>query len=256
MNQKNRNSDEMEIDLLELFYVLWRKIGVIILSGILLALAAMLFTQVFIRPTYVSTTKIVVLNKQNRDTLTSSDMQTSTLLTKDYAELIKSRTVTESVIAELDLKLTHEQLLDKISVSTPSDTRIVTISVTDNDPYEASRIADAVRTAAAVHIQRVMDTEAVNVVDNANIPDKKSGPNVLKNGMMAGLLGCILAAAVVIVMYLLNDTIQTPEDVERYLELSNLGLIPLSENEKKGKKKKQSRQKMSPAVSKKGRDKR
>ena len=135
-------------------------------------------TMLLITPKYESTTKIVVLSKQDSSTLTNQDIQTSTSLTKDYAELIKSRTVTEGVIAQLKLDMTHEKLLKKLSVDTPTDTRVVSITVTDTDPYTAAQIANAVRDIASKHIQQVMDIKAVNVVETANIPDEPSSPSV------------------------------------------------------------------------------
>ena len=94
-----------------------------------------------------------VLSKQDNNTLTQQDMQTSLSLTKDYAELIKSRTVTEGVIAQLNLDLTHEELLKKMAVDSATDTRILSITVTDADPYEACKIANAIRDVAANHIK-------------------------------------------------------------------------------------------------------
>lgn len=212
--------------------------GVIILSGILLGVLSIIGTMLFITPKYESTTKIMVLNKQDNNTLTSADMQTSTQLTKDYAELIQSRTVLEGVIAQLNLDMTYKEMLNKVSVETSSDSRIVSISVTDEDPYTASEIANAVRDMAAEHIQSVMDIEAVNVVDTANIPNEKASPSLAKNGVIGGLLGVIIAMAAVIIIYLTNDTIKVEEDVERYLGLSVLGSIPFSEKESRSKKKK------------------
>ena len=195
--------------------------------------------MLFITPKYESTTKIMVLNKQDNNTLTSADMQTSTQLTKDYAELIQSRTVLEGVIAQLNLDMTYKEMLNKVSVETSSDSRIVSISVTDEDPYTASEIANAVRDMAAEHIQSVMDIEAVNVVDTANIPNEKASPSLAKNGVIGGLLGVIIAMAAVIIIYLTNDTIKVEEDVERYLGLSVLGSIPFSEKESRSKKRNQ-----------------
>lgn len=237
-NQVTNNNDEIEIDLGEVFHLVISKLGVIILSGILLGVLSIIGTMLFITPKYESTTKIMVLNKQNSDTLTSADMQTSTQLTKDYAELIQSRTVLEGVIAQLNLDMTYKEMLKKVSVETSSDSRIVSISVTDEDPYTASEIANAVRDMAAEHIQSVMDIEAVNVVDTANIPNEKASPSLAKNGVIGGLLGVIIAMAAVIIIYLTNDTIKVEEDVERYLGLSVLGSIPFSEKESRSKKKK------------------
>ena len=237
-NQVTNNNDEIEIDLGEVFHLVISKLGVIILSGILLGVLSIIGTMLFITPKYESTTKIMVLNKQDNNTLTSADMQTSTQLTKDYAELIQSRTVLEGVIAQLNLDMTYKKMLNKVSVETSSDSRIVSISVTDEDPYTASEIANAVRDMAAEHIQSVMDIEAVNVVDTANTPNEKASPSLAKNGVIGGLLGVIIAMAAVIIIYLTNDTIKVEEDVERYLGLSVLGSIPFSEKESRSKKKK------------------
>ena len=237
-NQVTNNNDEIEIDLGEVFHLVISKLGVIILSGILLGVLSIIGTMLFITPKYESTTKIMVLNKQDNNTLTSADMQTSTQLTKDYAELIQSRTVLEGVIAQLNLDMTYKKMLNKVSVETSSDSRIVSISVTDEDPYTASEIANAVRDMAAEHIQSVMDIEAVNVVDTANIPNEKASPSLAKNGVIGGLLGVIIAMVAVIIIYLTNDTIKVEEDVERYLGLSVLGSIPFSEKESRSKKKK------------------
>ncbi len=237
-NQVTNNNDEIEIDLGEVFHLVVSRLGVILLSGILLGVLSIIGTMLFITPKYESTTKIMVLNKQNSDTLTSADMQTSTQLTKDYAELIQSRTVLEGVIAQLNLDMSYKELLDKVSVETSSDSRIVSICVTDEDPYTASEIANAVRDMAAEHIQSVMDIEAVNVVDSANIPNEKASPSLAKNGVIGGILGVIIAMAAVIIIYLTNDTIKVEEDVERYLGLSVLGSIPFSEKESRSKKKK------------------
>ena len=217
MEQNQMNNDEIEIDLREIFSVLLSHLGIIILSGLVLGLVAIVGTKVFITPQYQSVTKMY-------------------LLTKDYAEMIQSRTVTEAVIAQLGLDMTHEQLVKKISVSNTTDTRIITISVLDKDPYMARDIANAVRDTAAEHIKNVMNSEAVNVVDEANIPAEKYSPSVSKNGLIGGVLGCMIAVAIILIRFIMNDTIQTAEDVERYLQLSTLGTIPLLQTDKKKKK--------------------
>ena len=242
METNQQNQDEIEIDLLELLRVLCSKIGYVILAALALGLLMVLVSKVLMKPQYESTTKMYVLSKQDSsNTVTSGDLQASSLLTKDYAELIKSRTVTEGVIAQLKLDMTHEKLLKKLSVDTPTDTRVVSITVTDTDPYTAAQIANAVRDIASKHIQQVMDIKAVNVVETANIPDEPSSPSVPKNGVIGGLLGILLAVAVVIIVYLTNDTVKTPEDVEKYLGLSVLGTIPYSSKMGKKSKKKKKR---------------
>ena len=130
MEQQNlQDNTDIEIDVLELFHVLLNKFWIILLAGIIAGLAFIGGTILFITPQYESTTKMYVLSKQDNNTLTQQDMQTSLSLTKDYAELIKSRTVTEGVIAQLNLDLTHEELLKKMTVDSATDTRILSITV-------------------------------------------------------------------------------------------------------------------------------
>ncbi len=232
------NSDEIEIDVRELFEILVRKWVLILTVGILAAVTTMAGTKFFVEPQYESVTKMYVLNRQNANSLTYTDLQTSLMFSQDFAEIIKSRTVMENAIKDLNLDMQVAQLSRKIDVSTTTNTRIVTIKITDTDPQRARDLADAIREAAAERIRVVMNYEAVNVVDVANLPSAPVGPSVLKNGIIGGILGCLLVIGVLCQAYVVNDTIQTPEDVERYLGLSTLGEIPLDENGKKSKKKK------------------
>ena len=168
-----------------------------------------------------------------------------TQLTKDYAQLITSRLVLEKVIEDLNLAdvmedMDYEAMLDKVEVTTPTDTRILSITVTDTDPVMAMNIANSVREAAAVHIKNVMDIEAVNVVETANLPMEKASPSIAKWTLLGGCIGAFLVMAVVLLIFFMDDTIKTSDDVEKYLGLSTLALIPLDAQQasaKNGKKK-------------------
>ena len=236
METNLQNEEEIEIDMGELLRYLAGKAGYIILTALAFAVLALAVTTFCMTPRYTSMTKMYVLNRQTNEGVTSSDLQSSTYLTKDYMEMIRSRTVIEAVIADLNLNSTYEDVLGQIDVSAASDTRVIAISVTDKDPYEARDIANAVRNAAAAHIQSVMNTEAVTVVDEANIPTKKSSPSTIKNVAIAGGVGLFLALVVCVVLYLMNDKVTTAEDVERYLGLSVLASMPLEEEEVRRKK--------------------
>ncbi len=233
MERNDQNESVIEIDLLEMAGMLKRKMIWIILAGILFAAAGFAGTRFFMIPRYRSETKMVVLTKENTSIITNSDLQASTFLARDYAELIQSRTVLEAVITNVGLDISYEEMLDKITVTVPEETRIITISVTDENPDMAARIANEIRAAAAEHIQSVMNTEAVNVVDEANIPEAPYLPNTRKNTMIAAAAGILLALCFEIVRFIMDDSIKTPEDVERYLGLSTLGYIPEEADRKK-----------------------
>lgn len=230
--ENHRENDMIEVDLLEIINVLLSRFWFILVGGLAAAAAGFVISMFVITPTYESTTKIYILNKSESTTVTYSDVQMGTQLTKDYAELINSRYVLEEVIKKLSLAETeYQDLLDKVSVHTPTDTRIVSITVTDTNPQEAMNIANCIREVAGEHIQNVMDIDAVNVVEEANMPTTKAGPSVPKWTLIGGVLGILLICGVILIHYLLDDTIKTSEDVEKYLGLSTLALIPVAVDE-------------------------
>ena len=235
---QEQQRDEMEIDLMELFSVVWHNLLLIIEIGLCVGALAFLFSSLLVPKQYVSTTKVYILNRQSDSVnVTYSDLQSGATLTKDYKELIKSLPVMEKVVAQLNLDISPERLANKITVNSPADTRIIEISVSDTDPYRANAMANAVRIAASAQISQVMDIEAVNIVQKASYPDHASSPSVMKNTMLGCILGAILTIAVLFVLYLLDDTIKTPDDVEKVLGMSVLGTIPILKGEE-GKKKK------------------
>ena len=163
-------------------------------------------------------------------------------LTKDYEELILGRTVLEKVIAQYQLNESYESLKNRVSVENTSNTRIISITVKDPNPENAQIIANSIRDVAAVHIKDVTDVEAVNVADEANLPEKPCEPSIPKWTLIAAMIGIILSAGIIIMQYLLDDTIKSSEDIEKYLELSTLGLIPNFDTVEKKKKSRRSKE--------------
>ena len=241
MNMGNQtDNDEIEIDLLEVLHILVGKLWLIVSAGLFTALICLALSSFVLTPYYESTTRIYILNKTENAAVSYSDVQIGTQLTKDYAELINSRYVLEEVIQKLSLTMEYKELLHKVSVDTPADTRIVAITVEDTDPVQAMETANCIREVAGSHIQNVMDIEAVNVVEQANMPTEKAGPSVIKWTAIGGMAGVLLVCAIILIQYLMDDTIKSSEDVEKYLGLSTLALIPAAAEESAGRKKKKS----------------
>lgn len=239
-----QNTDDViEIDLKEIFGILINKLWLIVLCGIVAGVAGFCVSNFAITPQYQSTTKVYILSKQNGDSVTYTDLQMGTQLTKDYKELIKSRDVLETVIETCQLDESYGSLAERVTVENISDTRIIAITVEDPNPVTAQFLADEIRKEAAQHIKNVMDIEAVNVAEEANLPENPSSPSVMKWTALGLMLGMCLCAGVILLRYLLDDTVKTSEDVEKYLGLSTLAMIPIMEDEvalqKKNKKGKQ-----------------
>lgn len=230
--EPTKKNQQNPIDLMQIAGVFLGHFWIILFSGILAGLCALLFTKMTAAPTYTSSTKLYVLSKsENVSSVTNSDLQLSATLASDYAQLIKDRTVTESVISELSLNIDSDTLANKISVNMPNSGRIITISVTDTDPYMASKLATTVRDTAALHIKEVMGLEAVNVVEDANIPQGQSLSNYKKNGLIGVVIGMAIAMGIIMLQFMMNDTVKNAEDVKRYLDLSVLGSIPIMESD-------------------------
>lgn len=222
------NQNEQEIDLLDLLFFLKKKV-LVILAAFLLCAGLGFFVTVFMMDTeYTANTRIYILNRTSETNVSYSDFQVSNQLLDDYVVLITGENVTKKVISQMGLDLTHGQLVDMISVTAPSDTRVIQISVTDTSAERAANIANTVREIASVQIKEIMAVDAVNLVYEAAVPQTKSGPSVSKNTLIGGLAGLVLAVGVYVVIYLLDDTLRTEEDVEKHLGLSVLGVIPVS----------------------------
>jgi len=245
--ETNKQNDEIEIDIRQIAGVILHNIVIIIAAGIIVGILALLTSKLILKPIYESSTKLYIINRQSDAATTYSDIQSSTQLTKDYKILITSRTVTEQVISELNLDMTSDQLANSITVNTPTDTRILEITIENQDQYKAKEIADKVAQISSDRICKIMQIEDVNIVDQANFPTAPVSPNVKKNTLIGGILGILLAAAFVIIRFLMNDTVRSSEDIEKYFGISTLALIPIAdelndgEDDKKKRKKKKKR---------------
>lgn len=232
MQGTSGNDDVIEIDLQELFGLLVHWLWLIVGCGIITGIAGFLISFFLITPMYRSTTKVYILDRDTSNgNLTYSDVQLGSVLTKDYTQLIKDRTVLEEVLATFGLNESYASLASRVEVEALSDTRIITITVEDENPEVAQVLADEIRRVAADHIKDVTAIEAVNVVEEANLPTGPSSPSVFKWTGIGALLGIFLCAMFVVIRFLMDDTIKTSEDVEKYLELSTLAMIPIIEDE-------------------------
>lgn len=229
MGKDNVQNDEVEIDIGLILSILWEKILVIIATGIIVGLAGFLVSKFLITPKYESETKLYVLNRANDSATTLSDVQLSTQLTKDYQILVTSAPVMNQVIKELGLNMKASELASTISVDTPSDTRVLQITVTSDDPKRAKDIADKVAQVSSKKICDIMKIEQVNVIEEGSMSEEPAVDTVQKWTLIGLALGIVLSCAVIIIRSMLDDTVKTTEDVEKYFDLSTLAVIPISE---------------------------
>lgn len=236
--EKQYDDEEIEIDLRAILLE-WRKrwwmIAAALVAG---ALAAGLFSRVILSPVYESTSMMYVLSKET--TLSSlADLQMGTQLTQDYKVLVTSRPVLEEVISELGLDMDYEDLQEAVSINNPSDTRILTITVSNSDPVMAKTIVDEIAQTASGYIGSIMEMVPPKIVEEGQVPEYQSSPSVKQNAALGGVMGAVLVCGVLTLLVILNDTIRTEEDVERYLGLTTLALVPERGKSRKGEGRKQ-----------------
>jgi len=234
--------DEIEIDLREIFYALRARIWVIILAFVIGGTAAVLYSEVVLTPMYSSTTMVYILSKET--TLTSlADLQIGSQLTKDYRVVTTSRPVLQEVIDNLNLDMKYEELNKKITLDNPSDTRILSITAIDPDPVRAKAIVDQVASVSSEHIANIMEMTPPKVIEEGIVAEEKISPHVQKNAIIGALVAVFVVCGLVVLEVVLNDTIKTEEDVEKYLQLSVLSSIPERKDEAEKKRRKERRKK-------------
>lgn len=233
-NIRQDNNEEVEIDIMQILRMLLTKIWVLIISGIAVGIIAFSVTELAITPLYQSSIKLYIINRQNGSTTTLSDIQSSTQLVQDYKVLVTSLPVVEQVIRNLELDMDSDELVSRIKCEIESDSRVLQVTVTDEDPERAKKIVDAVADISAKQITSVMQIEGVNVIEYGRVATEPSSPNVKKNTILGAAVGVVVAIAVLVVRFILDDTIKSAEDVEKYLGITNLSLIPLTEEEYNG----------------------
>ena len=223
-----KEQEKFEIDVFQLVKVLWKRKFLIVLTAIIAGLAAFAYSSFVIKPQYTSTTRIYVVNRNQADKpgLTNQDLQAGAYLVKDYREIILSQDVLEKVVADQKLPMDAKTLGRKVSVTVPADTRIVSISVRDGNPEEASRIANALREVAAQKIISVTRVSDVTTLEEARPATSPSSPNIRRNTMIATIAGVGFVTIIVLLVELLDDRVKRPEDIEEVMHLSLLGVIP------------------------------
>lgn len=223
MNSNDNAS--IEIDVLYLLRKLWSRKFFIIFIALVVGTIALLGSVFLIKPKYTSTTRIYVVSR-TADSITNQDLQAGSYLVKDYQEVITSNEVLSSVIDKEKLSLTPNELSSMISVTIPTDTRVISISVEDDNAQEATTIANTVREVAAEKIKAVTKVDDVTTLEAAEVPKEPSSPNIKRNTLIGVIAGGGLAVISIIILEVFDDRVRRPEDIEDVLGLPLLGIVP------------------------------
>ena len=226
MNFSEGMDDEAEIDLVEIGQTLLDKLHYIVLSFLIGAVLFNAISYFCIEPTYKSTAKMYVVSASKNSVVDLDALNIGTSLTADYEQLMLSYPVLEQVINKLNLDMDSDELAKMITLDNPQDTRILNIDVISTDPKEARDIANTLMEISVDYLPKTMSTNAPNMAQKAKLPDIQDGPSYMKFTLIGAFLGAFLYCLYIVIKYLMDDTIHTAEDMEKYFDIVPLAVIP------------------------------
>lgn len=232
----NKNDDVYEIDLVELFRLLWSNVLPILLAAAIFCAAALGYSVFMITPKYEAEASMYVNNTsfsfgQASFSISSSELSASNSLAKTYIYILETRETLEEVIKEAELHYTYEELKKMLSTEEVTGTAIFKVTVTSESPVEAERIANTIVKVLPSRIEEIVDGSAVRTVSFAIVPAHRASPSYIKNAAIGFILGIFISCAWVVIRNLVNRNanvmIGSADDLrKRYPDITVLSLIP------------------------------
>ena len=228
------NEEYETIDLLEVLNAVRQHLAVLILCTLAAALAGFAVSKFVMTPQYESSALMIVNTRQDTSTnVTSDQINSATKLVSTYSIIIKSDTVLQQVINDLGLTLNYGELKDRVTVSAVDDTQVMKVTVRINNPDWARQVCDKITEVSPTAILEAVEAGSVKVISSASIAPDPVSPNTMKNTALAAVVGMVLCLGVIFLQVMLDNKINSEEDVAKYLELTVVGVIPEYEGGKK-----------------------
>ena len=227
------NEEYETIDLLEVLNAVRQHIAVLILCTLATAIAGFAITHFLITPQYESSALMIVNTRQDTtSTVTIDQINSATKLVSTYSIIIKSDTVLQQVIDDLGLSLSYSDLKGRVTVSAVDDTQVMKITVRSNNPEWARQVCDGITAVSPDVILEAVEAGSVKVISQASYSDVPVSPNIKKNTMLGAMVGLVLCLGVILLQVILDNNINTEEDVAKYLDMTVVGVIPVYEGGK------------------------
>lgn len=222
------------VTLKELWEIFVHRWWVMLLAAAICAGGFFVINQLTFVPSYQSTATLYILKQNESDSNTSADDFSLALkVVNDCDYLLKSHSVLDQVIEQLNLDISYEDLSKTVSTSNPEDTRILEVSVEAASPEEAKRIVDAVCEVGTDSITQAIGFQQVNLYEYGTIDTKPSNQTRKLTYALVGAVAAMLTYTAFLIFYLVDDTLRTDEDIQQYLGLTILGDIPNANNANK-----------------------
>lgn len=226
---------EGNLNLREYFKIIKKRFGIIALITSIAIIISAITSFFLLSPVYESTITIFVDSDKNptNNIITSDQINVSQKLALTYREIIKSKSVLDKVATNLGIKGGYEEIYDKINVSSVKDTQIISVSVQDINKQRATDIANAIPKVFTKEVKRITNANSVKVIDKAIVPTEPIKPNKVMNILISAVLGIMISLISILLIEHLDNKIKMPQDIEKYLQLPLLGVVPHENKVKK-----------------------
>ena len=223
-----------ELDLKELLQMFWEKKIQIILVVAISAVIGIIYTSTCVKPKYVAKTSLLLATNSSSvnagSTSTTTDVTLNSKLVSTYSKLVKSDKVIRNVISNLSLNMDEDVLKNSVSVTATEDTEFIEISVKNEDPVLATKIANEMSKVFIENVKEFYKVENVHVVDAAEVPQSPYNVNHIKDVIIFAFVGAVIAVLYVLVSNMLDTTIKSEDDIEKIFKQTVLATMPLYEN--------------------------
>ena len=229
MTKKQENDKELFIDLRQIFTALLHRAWLIVIVGLVAGIAMFVYTSFFVAPKYSSSVMLYVNNKaisMDDITISASDLSASQSLIDTYIVILKNRTTMEEVAEKSGLPYRYDQLMGMVSTQKVEGTEVFKVTVTTEDPYEAAHIANCISEVLPLRIEEIIDGSSMRIVDSAVVNTGKVSPNISSDTIKAFAIAVFLAAAAIVLLAIIDDTIRTEDQISRNYDLPILAIIP------------------------------
>ena len=221
------NEENEVIDLTEILSAVRQHLLELIFVTLAAALVGFTASKFFMTPKYDSSALMIVNTRQDVNANVNSDqINSATKLVSTYSIIIKSDTVLQQVIDNLGLNLTYAKLNKRVTVAAVDDTQVMKITVQSDSPEWARQVCEQIITVAPDVIKEAVEAGSVKVISNPSLATEPVSPNIEKNTILAAAVGFVLVIGIIVLQVLLDNKINTEEDVTKYLDMTVLGVIP------------------------------
>lgn len=231
-----------ELDLLDLFYAFWKKKLWIMIALVIGALLGVIYTRYMVVPKYTSFATLLLTKNTNvsdvavdMEAITQSDITLNQKLISTYGEIMTSKRVSNAVIKNLNLDMTYEEIIKCVNVSAVKDTDVIKLSITAKDPIVSANIANEMTNVFINEISEFYNIQNISVIDVAEVNSEPVNVSYIKNVVIFALIGAVLVAGIIFLLYYFDNTIKSEEDIAKLTGLPVLATIPKFNVSKGGK---------------------